>query len=181
MLRFSGVDLLPCAPGCANLEVKLATAFSSVTIIPAPRGTSLSVLGGGALGPEDEALVRRAATAAKPKEQDVEDVEQAVRVEFVRRATEYNPLTGVPLHGYLWPYLVGAARHAVRVDHDVRMKHGLGHEVPVDDLTVFDRPASPGPTWTRSRLTGCADSCAVSTTGRATSSCAATGTTSPSP
>jgi len=123
----------------------LATAFSSVTIIPAPRGTSLSVLGGGALGPEDEALVRRAAAAAKPKEQDVEDVEQAVRVEFVRRANEYNPLTGVPLHGYLWTYLVGAARHAVRADHDVRMKHGLGHEVPVGDLTVFDRPASPGP------------------------------------
>jgi RNA polymerase sigma factor (sigma-70 family) len=114
-------------------------------IIPAPQGTSLSVLGGGALGPEDESLVRRAAAAAKPKEQDVEDLEQAVREEFVRRATEYNPLTGVPLHGYLWPYLVGAARHAVRADHDVRRTHGLGHEVPVGDLTAFDRPASPGP------------------------------------
>lgn len=144
MLRFGGVDLLPHAPRCVIQEVKLATAFSSVTIIPAPRGTSLSVLGGGTLGPDDEALVRRAAAAAKPKEQDVEDVEQAVRVEFIRRANEYSPLTGVPLHGYLWPYLVGAARHVVRADHDVRMKHGLGYEVPVDDLTAFEGPASPG-------------------------------------
>jgi RNA polymerase sigma factor (sigma-70 family) len=145
VLRFGGVDLLPRAPRCANLEVKLATAFSSVTISPAERSFRLSVLGEGGLDPEDEALVRRAAATAKPKEQDLEDVQQAVRLEFVRRVSEFNPLVGVPVHGYVWPYLVGTARHVVRADHDVRRKHGLGHEIPVDDLTVFDRPASPGP------------------------------------
>jgi DNA-directed RNA polymerase specialized sigma24 family protein len=109
------------------------------------RTNSLPVLGADALTPEDEALVRRAALVAKPKNQDVEDVEQAVREEFCRRAGSYDAAAGVPFHGFMWPYLVGAARHVVRTDRDVRKNNGLGFDIPVEDLTPFDAPAAPEP------------------------------------
>jgi RNA polymerase sigma factor (sigma-70 family) len=110
-----------------------------------PRPNLLRVLGAGALPAEDEALVRRAALAAKPKAQDVEDVEQAVREEYWRKAGSYDAAAGVPFHGYLWPYLVGAARHVVRTDRDVRKNNGLGYDIPVDDLMLYDAPAAPEP------------------------------------
>ncbi|MBQ0991280.1 sigma-70 family RNA polymerase sigma factor [Micromonospora sp. H61] len=107
--------------------------------------TSLPVLGANALTLEDETLIRRAALAAKPKAQDLEDVEQAVREEFCRRAGSYSAASGVPFHGYMWPYLVGAARHVVRTDRDVRKNKGLGFDIPVEDLTPYDAPAAPEP------------------------------------
>src|SRR5687767_12497695 len=117
------------------------------SVIPPPSQSerTLPVLGADALSPQDEALVRRAALAAKPKSQDVEDVEQAVREEFWHRAGCYDAAAGVPFHGFMWPYLLGAARHVVRTDRDVRKNNGLGIDIPVDDLTPYDAPAPPEP------------------------------------
>jgi RNA polymerase sigma factor (sigma-70 family) len=117
---------------------------SAIPISTQSRST-LPVLGADALSPQDEALVRRAALAAKPKSQDVEDVEQAVREEFWRRAGSYDAAAGVPFHGFMWPYLLGAARHVVRTDRDVRRNNGLGCDIPTDDLTAIDAPAAPEP------------------------------------
>lgn len=123
-------------------EVLVAAVLSSVTPIR-QRRSMLPVLGEGPLPPEDEALVRRAALAAKPKDQDFEDVQQAVLEEYWRKLSSYDASAGVPLHGFLWPHLVGAARHVVRQDRDVRRKNGLGFEIPVDDMTLYDAPAAP--------------------------------------
>jgi DNA-directed RNA polymerase specialized sigma24 family protein len=51
----------------------------------------------------------------------------------------------VPFHGFMWPYLVGAARHVVRTDRDVRKNNGLGFDIPVEHLTLYNAPAAPEP------------------------------------
>ncbi|WP_456788343.1 sigma-70 family RNA polymerase sigma factor [Cellulomonas sp. P5_C5] len=87
---------------------------------------------------ENERLVRRATFAAKPERQDVADVEQAVREELLRRLPTYRPGTGIPLDGFLWPYLLGAAQHVVRDHPNVRSKHGQRYAMAMgtspDDL-----------------------------------------------
>lgn len=120
----------------------MTDGFKSAIPISISNRNTLPVIGAGAMSVQDEALVRRAARAAKPKTQDLEDVEQAVREEFWRRAGSYDAATGVPFHGFLWPYLVGAARHVVRTDRDVRRRDGLGFDIPTDDLVIYDAPTA---------------------------------------
>lgn len=77
---------------------------------------------------ENLALIKRAARCAGLHRQDIEDGEQVAAMEFLHRLPHFDPTRGVPLAGFMWPYVSGAVRHYARQLRLVR-----DHELPIPE------------------------------------------------